>query len=60
MTGRRETPHTHAAPTGMRLVVPDLNVCTPGYWLGRTVGQLVADVAGGACTTRKVAVTADV
>ena len=69
MTGRRDTPHTRtrgscAAPTGTRLVVPDLNRCTLAYWLGRALGRFAAEfvtiVAGVVSAPRKVGTTADI
>lgn len=46
MTGRREAQKATAdAPRAVMALTPDLHRCTPAYWLGRAVGQLVADVA---------------
>jgi hypothetical protein len=57
MTGRRNAhASTSHAPRAVTALTPDLNVCIFGYWLGRVVGQLVADVAGSSTATCKLVV----
>lgn len=55
MTGSRtRSATTPGAPRAVTGLTPDPHHCTTAYQLGRTVGQLIAAIAGTSPTHRKL------